>query len=176
MQISRDRKSNFAFLGEKSAGMNRHLAQAPEAEGHRMAVALAFDALRQAVGQLGAILLLQGGNKGGPDQALVALACLESQTCKAFGQLRAVTLPRALEGVHRGLLRGAGVIHRCNKSLRKNLVSPLWKAEAVEEALAGLWEARRALLTASGERCALQFLALDQACGCSVHGAPESLL
>jgi hypothetical protein len=127
MQISRDRKSNFAFLGEKSAGMNRHLAQAPEAEGYRMAVALAFDALRQAVGQLGAILLLQGGNKGGPDQALVALACLESQTCKAFGQLRAVTLPRAL-------------------------------------------------LTASGERCALQFLALDQACGCSVHGAPESLL
>jgi hypothetical protein len=166
MQISRGRESNIGFPGEKSAPKDRHLAQTSEAAGYRLAVALPFDALKRAVGQLGAVLLLQDG-KGGPDQALVALACVESQTGEALGRLRAVTPPRAQEGVHRRLLRAAEVIDRCNKSLRKKLMSPVWKTEAAEKALAGLWEARHALLTASGEHGGLPFLAFDQACGCS---------
>jgi hypothetical protein len=176
MQISCDRKSNFAFLGEKWAGTDRHLAQAPEAEGYRMAVALPFDALKRAVGQLVAILLRQGGNKGEPDQALVALACVESQTCEACGQVaRGYAAPSTGGGSPR-VAPGCGGDPSLQQVAPKEPREPLWKAEAVDEALAGLWEARRALLTASGERCALQFLALDQACGCSVHGAPESLL
>ena len=166
MQIRRGCDSNVGFPGERSAPQARHLAQDSEAAGYQVTVALPFDALKRAVGQLGAVLLLQNG-KGGPDQALAVLAGVELQTSEALGRLRAVTPPRGHEGVHRRLLRAAALIHHCNRSLRKRLMSPVGKTEAAEGALAGLWGARHALLTASRERGGLPFLAFDQACGCS---------
>ncbi|HEY0792120.1 MAG TPA: hypothetical protein VGD78_13735 [Chthoniobacterales bacterium] len=160
------RDSHVGFLGERSAQQERHLARNSEAAAYHAAVALPFDALKRAVGQLGAVLLLENG-KGGPDQALVVLAGVALETSEALGRLRAVTPPRVQEGVHRRLVRAAELIHDCNKSLRKRLMNPVWKTEGAEGALAGLWKARHALLTASGERGGLPFLAFDQACGCS---------